>query len=424
MIKPVWNPFSRYADRLEKRVDKILRKVAFIGIFEAQRKILELMQENLVVLNLWLEARFKGYKYLKRGVRKRMYRHSQRIGEIFLEFAAGTRIDDANISRNIENLGLAVPRLPGDAEKLKLLAAIMLFLQPNAGRYEYLEGASFGKLLSDPDRQQKMIGDCNQIVTFYTFLFSLKFDIKDLKIKIMKEHVCLHFKGVDIEATAGAFANYREYLRLLPIMELIPTNLLDVSDFRDKQIKVDPRDLLKSAQLAVNLASEKDLVTSNLKIGYHNVAVDALKQNDYDNAVFFAQKAGNDPENQKFLDAIFHNAVVYHAKARNFKKARYFLEKSRENELKNFVDEQEGLYLLQKGSISAARDLFTRAGNRQMVKACWAKEYNNIQSRVAGIKELSVMKSHKSDYKKMLELAQKMEDNGLVENLRNILKQI
>lgn len=425
MLKPVWNPFSRYADRLEKKVDKILKRVAFIGVFESQRKVLELMQENLVILDLWLEARFKGYKYLHRGVRGKMYRHAERIGEIFLEFAEKTRIDDAAVTRNLQDLGLARPSLPGDSEKLRLLTMIMLFLRPDAGRFQYLEGASFGKLLSNPDRQQKMIGDCNQIVTFYTFLYSLKFDVKELQIKIMKEHVCLHFKGVDIEATAGGFANYKEFLRLLPIVELIPTNLLDVSDFRDKQIQVNPRDLLKSSQLAFNLSSERDLVTNNLKISYHNVAVDALRLNDFETAAFFAEKAGtNDPETLQFLSSIYHNAVIFYAKAHDFKKARFYAGKSAESDLRKYVDEQEAFYEFNNGSLGRARELFMQAGNQQMLKACWAKEYNQIQSRVAGIKEISLMKSHRADYQKMLDLARKMEDNALAESLRDLLGKI
>jgi hypothetical protein len=68
----------------------------------------------------------------------------------------------------------------------------------------------------------------------------------------------LHYKGVDIEATAGNFANYEKFDRLLPIAELISTNLLDISDFRDKQIQVNAREFLKGAQLASNLFLRSD----------------------------------------------------------------------------------------------------------------------------------------------------------------------
>jgi len=426
MINPTWNPFSHYADRMEKRVDRVLWRISYAGVLDTQRKMLVLMQENLVMVNLWLEARFKGYKYLRKGVRKKMYRHAERIGQIFMEFAAKTPVDFAPISRNIKSLGLAVPDAPGDGEKLKYIAAMMLFLSPRGQRYEYLEGASFGKLLSNPDKGKKMIGDCNQIVTFYTFLFSLKYEIKDLQIKLMEKHVCLHFKGVDIEATSGAFANYPKYLQLLPVVELIPTNLLDVSDFRDKQIKVDPRHLLKSAQLANNLSTEREMVGSNLKIAYHNVAVDYLNSGDFEMALFFAEKSGGgaDPKIAALMETILHNAVVHHVKARNFGKARYYLGKSREDGLNRYVDENEAYYYFEQDSLDRAREIFERTGNRQMVKACWGKEYNKIQSRVAGIKDIATMKSHLWDYRKMLELARKMEDDALVRNLQDVLKQL
>ncbi len=425
MLRPVWNPFSRYADKQEKIVDRILRNIAFLGVFEAQRKILELMQSNLVILDLWLEARFKGYKYLNKSTRKRLYKNSERIVETFLEFSKKTPIDLKAVANNLRNLGLKVPGAPGDDEKLRLITAMMLFLRPGAGRFEYLEGASFGKLLADPDGGKKMIGDCNQIVTFYTFLYSRKFKLEDLQIKIMKEHVCLHFKGVDIEATSGSFAKYDQYLKILPIVELISTNLLDVSDFRDKQIHIDARDFLKAAHLANSLSSETELVKKNLKAAYHNMAVEAVKTNNFENAAFFLEKSGLDTEaDAKFLSDIFHNAVIYNVSNHQFKSARYYADKKGDNELKKYIDEQEALSLYNSGSLDRARELFSRAGNRQMVKACYAKEYNKVQARVAGLKLLSEMKSHRSDYQKMIELANKMEDYQLVESLRKFLSQI
>lgn len=425
MLKPVWNPFSRYADKQEKRVDNILKKIAFLGVFEAQRKIGEMMQTNLVILDLWLEARFKGYKYLTRSTRKKLYRNSEVTSQAFLSFASELKWDDGALYKNIQDLGLSRPSLPGDDEKLRFLASIMLFLSPRSGRYEYLEGASFGKLLRNIEKNEKLIGDCNQIVTLYTYLFSLKYDLKELQIKIMPGHVCLHFKGIDIEATSGSFANYKDYTKILPITELISTNLLDVSDFRDKQIRVNPRDFLKAAQLANHLSSERDLVGSNLKIAYHNVAVDALKDDDFETALFFVKTAGiTTEEDRKFEANILHNAVIFYGKKRNFNKARYYSGKSGDSELKRYVDEQEGMNEYHNDSLSKARELFTKAGNQQMVRACYAKEYNQIQSRVAGLRQLDVMRTHKGDYRKMLDLAQKIGDQALVENVRNILKQL
>jgi hypothetical protein len=439
MLEPIWNPFSRYADRQEKRVDKLLKRMAFIGVFEAQRILLEMMQKNMVILNLFLEWKFKGYKYLKKSARKRMYRNAENIGTAFLNYANTVKVDEAALLARLKSLGLSAPAAPPDLEKLKYFALIMGFLKPGQasgiGRdggergpgnyYQYLEGASFGKLLVDIESGRKMIGDCNQIVTFYVYLYSLRHDLRELQIKLPKGHVCLHFKGIDIEATAGSFAKYTEYEWLLPIVELVSTNLLDVSDFRDKQLKIDPREYLKGSQLAFNISSQREIVARNLSVSYYNLAIESMKSEDFETAEFFMEKSGkNDAEGRQLMESIYHNAVVYYVKTHNFSKARYFAGKSGEGELKKYVDEREGSYYYEQGSLARARELFSAAGNSEMVKATYGKEYNQVQARVKGINDLATMKSHRSDYEKMLDLAYKMNDQGLIDNLHNVLKQL
>lgn len=418
-IRPTWNPFSRYADVYEKKVDKLLHKVAYVGVFEAQREVLELMKGNLVILNLWLEARFKGYKYLSRGKRKRLYANAQRIAEAFEQYCQTINISVEAVAAVMEKNGVSMPTVIPDQEKLVYLAKIMSFLKPGGNYYVYLEGASFGKLLTDIKAGQKMIGDCNQIVTFYTYLYSLKYDINELQIKLPKNHVCLHFKGIDIEATAGGFANYKEYDFILPIVELISTNLLDVSDFRDKQIHIKPKEFLRSSQLAYRLSSQRDLVSKNLEASYHNVALEAMQGEDYDTALFFAEQAAKD-----LKPTILHNAVVYHVKAHNFGKARFFLAKGADGELLKYINEQEGFYNFEQNNLGRAKEMFQASGNREMIKAVYSKEYNQLQRRVAGLKDLATMRSYKSVYRQMLDLAHKMEDSQLAANLQDILKQL
>lgn len=424
MISPTWNPFSRYADTLEKKLDKILHKVAFLGLFVAQSRIVDLMQKNLVIVNLWLEAKFKGYKYLSRGKRKKLYVNAEKIAANFLKFCNANPIDVDRVTSRINDLGLPLPGMPGDREKIVFLTQMMEFLRPNAGRFVYLEGASFGKLLTDPEKKEKMIGDCNQIVTFYAFLYSLKYPLRDLAIKLLPSHVCLHFKGIDIEATAGAFANYKEG-QVLPISELISTNLLDVSDFRDKQINVVPRDFLQAAHLAYDLSSDRELVGKNLKIAYQNVAIQSLKAQEFDTAIFFLEKAGlNTPDEVQILQTVYHNAVIYHVKNKSFRKARSYAGKAKGPDLQRYIDEQEAAYNYEHGYLDKARELFAKVGNENMVKACYAKSYNALQSKVAGLKDLATMKAHKSDYRKMLDLAHKMQDQSLVDSLQKLLNQL
>ncbi len=355
MLQPTWNPFSSFADKFEVRVDKLLRRAARLGIFEAQRQVLALMQENVVILNLYMEARLKGYKYLTTGARKNMYRNAQRTGELFLRFTRGVSIKDQDLQNHLKSLGLSRPNAIGASERINYLAMMMAFLKPAGEHYKYLEGASFGKLLTNIEKGEKMIGDCNQIVTFYTYLYSLRYDINELQIKILPGHVCLHYLGLDIEATAGSFANHAKYEKILPIVELISTNLLDMSDFRDKQLAISPREFLKGAQLANCISSEREIVTRNLQAAYHNVAIQALQQKDFETARFFADKAGV-------------------------------------SELRTLVEEQ--------------------------------KQYYQLLSKLTGSKEMSWMKNHRGDYQKLLDLAVKMENSALADNLRQILKQL
>ncbi len=425
MINPIWNPFSHYADKLEKQVENVLKKVNRLGALATQKEILALMQKNLVIVNLFIEAKFKGYKYLSRVARKKRYLNNEKIAHNFNQFLNNFHISDELLVEYLKKLELNIPSTQENVERLKYIIGIMEFLKPGAGRFEYLEGASFGKLLTDPDKNQKMIGDCNQIVTYYTFLYSLKYSINDLQIKILPEHVCLYFDNIDIEATSGSLAKYKEFVHILPIVELISTNLLDVSDFRDKQLKINSREFLKGATLAYNISSERDIVTRNLRISYRNVAIDALNNNQFETAEFYILKVGiKDEENKHFLQNIYHNAVIYYVNNKNFNKARFFADKKADIELKKYVDEKEGFYYFENNQLSRAKEIFYRVGNQQMLKAIYGREFNQIQNKVSGLKDLAKMKAYKNDYRKMRDLAVKMGDDNLVSQLDNILRQL
>lgn len=425
MINPIWNPFSRYADKLERQVEKVLKKVNRLGAMAIQKEILTLMQKNLVIVNLFIEAKFKGYKYLSRGARKKLYQNNEKIAANFLKFAEHFQISDKSLIAYLKSLNLQLPANQENVDKFKYLITIMEYLKPGAGRFEYLEGASFGKLLSDPEKNEKMIGDCNQIVTYYTYLYSLKYSINDLRIKILPEHVCLYFENIDIEATSGSLAKYKEFVHILPIVELISTNLLDVSDFRDKQLKIDSREFLKGATLAYNISSERDIVTRNLRISYRNVAIDALNNNQFETAEFYVLKAGiKNVEDSQLLQNIYHNAVIYYVDNKNFNKARFFAGKKADLELKKYINEKEGYYYFDNGQLNKAKEIFYKLGNQQMLKAIYGREFNQIQKRVSGLKDLAKMKVYKNDYRKMRDLAVKLGDDNLVNQLDNILKQL
>lgn len=417
MFNPVINPFSKYADKTEKKVDKILEKTALHGKEEIQSKLLKLIQENLVVVNLWLERRFKGYKYLTKSRRKRFYQNTAMIVSEFHKFESGFKIDEKALLDHLGRLGYK-PKNSEEKEKIKYLYSIMNFLKPGK-LYNYLEGASFGKLLADITTE-KMIGDCNQIVTFYVFLYALRFPVTDLKIKLLPGHVCLHFNQIDIEATNATFHNYEEHEKILPVIELITTNLLDTCDYRDKTLRIDSRSYIKAAELAHRLSDHNQIVNKNLRAAYHNLAVESAARHDFKTAKFFAEKTND----SKLKHNILENAVIYLTKKNKFKKARYYVSLINDTELKKYVRTHEAWYYFKKKNYQKALELYRAIPDPKMIKACYGEMYNKIQKRVANIKKVSTHRAHLNDYNKMIDLAGKMEDYELQHKLKKFVESI
>jgi len=268
IIKWFFALFSPYVNNFEKQVDKFFHKIKSTdNIATIKEKLLSLMKSNLIVVNVWMEKKFKGYKYLTKNVRLKMYKDIKAIEKKLEEHinlnSFDSSIIQAELSTKEHSLNNAFK------EKLIYIYEIMTFLRPGK-YYHYISTASFGKLLRDPN-EKKLEGDCNQIVTLYIYLYSLKYPLEDLKIKLLAKHVCLHFNGIDIEATNGQFAKYKDFEHILPVTEIISTNLLDLTDFRESVQKLTPRILVKSSQLAYAISSLKPLVRKNLNIAYHNL---------------------------------------------------------------------------------------------------------------------------------------------------------
>jgi hypothetical protein len=409
--------FSPYVNSFERKVDKFFRSVKSTdGLSKIKRKLLSLMQEDLVITNVWLEKKFKGYLYLSKSVRRQMYLDKLAIVASFESFCESNPVDLSMVKADLSAKGLTFPS--GDEKKLEHLAKVMAFLQPGK-YYNYIKTASFGKLLRDP-RKNKLEGDCNQIVTLYIYLFSLKFPLELLNIKLLPEHVCLHYRGIDIEATNATFQKYIDSKDVLPVSEIISTNLLDLSDFREEVQHISPRVMVKSAQLAYAISSLKPLVSKNLNIAYRNLGVSAMNSNDFKTAVFFLSKAGD----SDVLATAYHNAAIYYLKVNNFKKAKYFARQSSDRKLEKSISYNEGVYYYKRNNTAKALGIFTTLGDEGMKKACYSKDYNKLQKKVSNVKTLADVKKYKSTYKKMLALAQKMGDSTLTSSLRDTLSKV
>lgn len=376
--------FSRYADPFERKVDRFFRSIkSSDNILKIREKLLALMQENLIVLNVWLEKKYKGYEYLKKSARRTMYENEAKIVAVFEAERSRAKISALDLKKVLADLGLTFPN--GGEEELLYLAQIMSFLTPGK-YYNYIRTASFGKLLRDPS-QAKMEGDCNQIVTLYAYLFSLKFPLDHLQIKLLPEHVCLHFRGIDIEATNATFQKYAQHGQVLPITEIISTNLLDLADFREDVQKVSPREMVKSAQLACAISSLKSVVDHNLAVAYKNLAVSALNSLHFDTA-------------------------------------RYFADKSADPELIKTVRNNEAVYSFEHGNFERALMIFSELGDGQGEKACYQKQYNELAKKVAQVKTVEQARKYKSVYQKMLDLAGKIGNISLQSSVREILGKI
>jgi tetratricopeptide (TPR) repeat protein len=409
--------FSPYVHPFERKVDKFFKGIKSTdGLADIREGLLALMQENMIVTNVWMEKRYKGYKYLSKGVRRKMYADVEKMVAKFQAEEAASDIDEKMVKAALDEKGLSFPT--GDGDKIVYLARIMDFLMPKK-HYHYIKTASFGKLLRDPAKE-KLEGDCNQIVTLYSFLFSLKFPLEELRIKLLPEHVCLHFRGIDIESTAAIFEKYEDDTKVLPVTEIISTNLLDLADFREAVQSISPRTFVKSAQLAYAISSLKPLVERNLKAAYQNVGVSALKSNDFETAIFFFEKMGD----RELIHNAYHNAAVYYMKRHDFKKARYYAGRSDERDLEKTVKHNEAVYHFKQENFARALELFKSLGDLEMEKAIYAQQYNKLAQKVRGVKTVQDAKRYKSDYRKMLDLAVKMGDSKLASGLRKTISSI
>ena len=286
----VFSIFTPYVTPFERRAQKFFTWVNSMRSRDTiEKRLLALMQENLLVLNMWLEKRFKNYRNLRKGARKRVYTYAAAIMTDFDAFEKAHTVTLPDLRAPFDRLG--VPFNSDYVPELAYLHAIMVYLNPQ-GRFHYQEGSAFSKLFVNIAKGERMTGDCNQIVTLYAYMFSRKFDINHLQIKLIPGHVCLHYNGIDIEATAAGFTLYKTYDIISPITELIATNVLDITDPTEVSASIAPETFVKAAQLAYALSHKREIVEHNLQVAYRNLCLAALKQKNFERAYFYAEKEG------------------------------------------------------------------------------------------------------------------------------------
>lgn len=420
MFHAIYYFFSRYVNPAERRVGRFFGRLhEGQGIGSVQRSLQMLVQRDVAVINLWTEYRYKGYRYLTKRMRKKLYANLSAVQADFEAFAATQQVDVADVITAIKHLGIDTAKLRTLPGQLARLYLIMQYLSPDQGRYIYRASSSFGRLLRDPTREI-LEGDCNQIVTLYLALFAQKFDIGDLQLTLLPGHVALHLCGVDIEATTGTFAHYNgKDHRRASIYEIVSINLLDTSDTHFAKTLVHPETFLEAARLAYLVSSDRALVEKNLDITYRNTVRSLLERHRYTPALAYALQS----KQYELIEISSYNGATYAANEGHFHEARTFAGRSsRKQELLKMIDGREAAHLYDAKRYHEALKLYERIGAADAAKHCYRGLYIQEQAKLGAIKTSEDLKGKVSTVRTMERYARASGDTQLIEHARSLVK--
>lgn len=361
--------FSKYANKNEREIAKFFSVLdENMHAASIKAKIVHFIQKDIIAVNLWSEYKYRQYKYLSKSHRRRLYDNCQKIVQDFRRYQAEFTERKPEIVQELRKNGIAEELIQKYQEEIMYLSAIMHYLSPHAGRYIYRTSSTFGALLKDPAKE-KMVGDCNQIVTLYIYLYSLKFDVSTLQIKLIPGHVALHFNGIDIEATTGRFMLYEGTENIvLPIEEIVSVNLLDKSDDYFKTHKVPAVAFLESSRIAYLISSQRDIVEKNIKIAYQNVIVDFVNNDSYTRAIKYAKTS----KELDLVEYVSENAVAYYLGKKQFDRALTFASYSKnKSTLESTILQNHGAYYYQKNDYKNALSIYEKINDSKSVMACY-----------------------------------------------------
>ncbi len=245
LFKKVSGIFSIYVHPIEKKLERLFNGLGKnANALRIRRRLRELMQENMVVIQLWCERRYKGYKDLDKKRRKELIQRATGLAKEFEVYVANKKLQH---------------------KPMIILQAIGSFLHDEKD-FVYEEGSYFANLLKD-SQLKTLKGDCNQMVSLYVFLYSRFCDIDTLSLKLFPGHVCLHYKGIDIETTNGKLLNYKKPgEKVKPIEELIVVNLIDIDDEKIKRHDILDDTSQKAHLLHFLLGTHTEMAQHNLEI--------------------------------------------------------------------------------------------------------------------------------------------------------------
>lgn len=419
-VRTLLYKFTPYVNSDERAVARLFAKLQERdGRGSIGDSLVSLMQRNMTVLSLWLEHSYKGYDYLTKSTRRRLYENAEKIRDDFEAYIAQYPIEEKDAVAHVSELSMNTVLVRSHPEKLAFLMSIMQYLHPRRGVYAYRESSSFGRLLEDP-KQGVMEGDCNQIVTLYIYLYATRYDVRDLKLVIRPGHVALEFEGLGIEATNATFKHFsRDDTRLTPIWEVVSVNLLDTSDSYFQTHKVSAENFLQAARMAYLTSSERQLVESNLKAAYNNTVREMLGDNRFSDALKYAEQSGQG----ELIKTVGNNGALYYMKNNEFSKARRFAVHARDaNSLQNIIHHNEGVYYFNSHKYSEAITAFRRAGDESMVKRCYEGLFMREQQSLKNIQTAQDLKAHAATVHRMRDYARKSENTKFIERANELVK--
>ncbi len=419
-LSSLTSALSPYAHPFEKTVDRYFASLTGgHRSSSVEKKIHDLMQENLAVLHLWCERRYKGYSYLDKDTRRKLLMNLAKIESAFSEFLRKNTISLESTIAELNKRGLLLGLPEEKKAEFLCLASIMSFLASPASNYYYEKAKNFGELLRDPAKE-KLIGDCNQIVSLAAYLFSRKYDIGKLGIKTFPGHVCLHYEGVDAEATTGRFCRYeKEGMRVFPITELISVNLLDVTDEAEHCFAVSPKTFLEGARLASALSSYDEIVKGNLRAAYQKVINHHLKTKRFESALEHARMSGD----AGLIEYAAEASAIEFIKLDDFYKAKKSIPFIKNEKIKKYIHEAEGIFLFKRKDFDRALEIFRFIGNPELEKRCYLGKYLETRKKISTVKTREDLKKKISVLREMRSLAEKSGDENAKKEISNLMKQ-
>lgn len=421
MFSTIYYFFARYVNASERRVGRFFARVNERQLRSyTEKKLLELVQADVAAINLWTEHRYKGYHYLNKTARRRLYANLEAIYADFDEFMGTYHSDIQRTLNSIAALGVDTMKLRTMPEQLHYMVGIAQYFNPEKGRYIYRPSSSFGRLLHDPSKET-LEGDCNQIVTLYIALYARKYHVSDLQLTLLPNHVALRLAGVDIEATTGKFAHYHEKgQKQAPIHEIVSINLLDTTDTHFAKSLVGAEVFLEAARLAYLVSSSRSLVEKNLGIAYRNAVHALLDKHHYKQALTYALESGQ----YELIEASAQGGAVYALNDGHFRDARTFAAKSsmRKAELLRAIDEHEAVHYFNTKHYEAALKIYKRLGMTAAARQCYEALYVQAQSQLGNPRTAQEQKGNARTIRRMERYARESGNSKLVEHVHSLTK--